>query len=181
MTNAIHGRIRVNLAVKKLKNNGIIAIPTDTIYGLSCLPNNAHKLIKLKNRTNNKGLILIANDLQYFTKYINIETINMLKKKYQQTTSPTTFIVHSKKNITFGVKQTIAVRLVDNKLITMICKLTNSAIISSSVNISGKNNAKTIVKLKVYFGNKIDYIIAPNNCNKPSVIINLITNKKVRI
>ena len=58
---------RIRIAAHYLKK-GVIAHPTDTIYGLGCLANNAEamkKIINLKKRDNNKGFILLASNISF--------------------------------------------------------------------------------------------------------------------
>ena len=60
---------RIRLALHRLKN-GVIAHPTDTIYGLGCLANNPagiKKIIELKKRDMSKGFILLASDTVSYT------------------------------------------------------------------------------------------------------------------
>ena len=62
-----------------------------------------------------------------------------------------------------------------------LCKYTQSALVSTSANISGLKAAKTILELRIYFKNQLDYIIAPNKAeNSPSSIINLQTGERLR-
>jgi len=59
---------RIRLALHHLKK-GVIAHPTDTIYGLGCLANNSagiQKIIELKKRKLNKGFILLASDIAIY-------------------------------------------------------------------------------------------------------------------
>jgi tRNA A37 threonylcarbamoyladenosine synthetase subunit TsaC/SUA5/YrdC len=75
----------------------------------------------------------------------------------------------------------VALRLVNNPLIASLCTLTNSVLVSTSANISGKVVANNTLKLRVYFKNQLDYIISPNaDNNTPSIIINLHTGEKLR-
>ena len=61
------------LALHHLRE-GIIAHPTDTVYGLACLANNPNaikELIDLKKRDLDKGFILLASDVDYVLPYID--------------------------------------------------------------------------------------------------------------
>ena len=64
----------IQLALKYLKI-GVIAHPTDTIYGLGCLANNTiaiQKMSDLKKRDEKKGFILLASDISYLLPYIDL-------------------------------------------------------------------------------------------------------------
>ena len=85
---------RVRLALHHLKT-GVIAHPTDTIYGLGCLANNPsgiQKIIELKNRDINKGFILLASDIGYLLPYIDSHmSKDLLKQISLPLKTPTTF------------------------------------------------------------------------------------------
>ena len=79
---------RVRLALHHLKK-GVIAHPTDTIYGLGCLANNPvgiNKIIELKNRDLSKGFILLASDIRFLMTYID-------SVSYTHLTLPTILLV----------------------------------------------------------------------------------------
>lgn len=59
MTNALHR------AIIALRKSGVIAYPTEAVYGLGCNPqdlNAVQRILQLKQRPAHKGLILIAAD-----------------------------------------------------------------------------------------------------------------------
>ena len=173
-----------SLAAQYLNIGGVVSIPTDTIQGLSCLPNDnnaVNRIITLKQRSINKGLILLASEVKFFADFVN--DVNLLKQ-IEPSNTPTTYLVKANKNINpalIGGFDTVAIRLTTNKLIKDICNKTGSAIVSTSANISGRNTANSILKLKIFFKNELDFIISPENYNnKPSKIINLATGERIR-
>ncbi|MCH9746299.1 MAG: Sua5/YciO/YrdC/YwlC family protein [Proteobacteria bacterium] len=172
-------------AIKALNNGGVISIPTDTIQGLSCLPrfeSAMQRLVDIKQRSDAKGLILLASDLIYIARYVADES--MLIQLAKQTDKPTTYLVkasHQAPKLLLGGHDTIAIRLTKHPLIANLCTQTKSALVSSSANISGSREAKTLLDLRIYFKDELDYIIAPSNAlNSPSSIINLHTGEKLR-
>ena len=71
----IHGssNLRLALAVRALRQSGVIAYPTEAVYGLGCNPLNkqaVHRLLALKQRPEHKGLILIAAHYEQLLPYI---------------------------------------------------------------------------------------------------------------
>ena len=178
---------RVRLALHHLKT-GVIAHPTDTIYGLGCLANNPsgiQKIIELKNRDINKGFILLASDIGYLLPYIDSHmSEDLLKQISLPLKTPTTFLVPKSEELSpllGGDNELLAVRLTSNLLIKFFCEKTNSALISSSANLNGKKVATTKRELKHYFGNQLDYVLPPSGYNsEPSKIINLMTGERLR-
>jgi L-threonylcarbamoyladenylate synthase len=175
--------LKTRVVANILNNGGVVSLPTDTIQGLSCLPfdKSLIRLIELKQRSANKGLILISSNINHFKDYV--EDIELLKQ-IKPSATPTTYLVKASSctsNLLLGGYDTIAIRLTDNPLIKQLCAMTNSALVTTSANISGHHTAQSILKLQVYFKGELDYIIAPNkNTNNPSSIINLHTGKRLR-
>ena len=87
---------KIRLALNHLRT-GVIAHPTDTIYGLACLANNQRAiqtLADLKQREINKGFILLASDIGFLLPYIdpNLD-IELLQKLTKPVDKPTTYLV----------------------------------------------------------------------------------------
>jgi len=178
---------RIRIAAHYLKK-GVIAHPTDTIYGLCCLANNAEamkKIINLKKRDNNKGFILLASNISFLMPYIDSSIgKDLLTKLSLPTKVPTTFLVPKSDEISpllTGKNDLLAVRITSNALIKFFCKRTGSALISTSANLQGKKVATTKRELKRYFGNELEFALPPSMYNsKPSKIINLVTGVRYR-
>jgi L-threonylcarbamoyladenylate synthase len=178
---------RIRLALHHLKK-GVIAHPTDTIYGLGCLANNSfgiRKIIELKKRDISKGFILLASDIGYLLPYIDCQiSEDLLEQLSLPTKSPTTFLVPKSEELPpllAGGNELLAVRITSNPLIKFFCEETESALISTSANLQGKKAASTQRELKSYFGNQLDYVLPPSGYNsEPSKIINLMTGERLR-
>lgn len=179
---AVNANFQTRLAASCLNAGGVISNPTDTIQSLTCLPRFEHsiqKIIQLKQRPNAKGFILLASDIHYFMNFVaNSENLKLIKN----TKIPTTYLLKAKqKSLLTGEFDTIALRLTSHPLIAYLCCATNSALVSTSANLSGRRSATGIVDLKRYFADKLDFIITPQNYNnKPSQIIELQTGKRLR-
>lgn len=172
-------------AAKVLNNGGVISIPTDTIQGLTCLPrfeSSMQRLIDIKRRSSLKGMILLASDATYFAKYVaNPALLNKITCNPGQ---PTTYLLRANtqtSNLLLGGFDTVAVRLTDNPLISSLCAQTQSALVSTSANISGLQVIDSALKLRVYFHDQLDMIVPPTKGdNTPSIIINLQTGERIR-
>lgn len=174
---------KARLAANIMRAGGVVSLPTDTIQGLSCLPffDSLMRLVNLKQRSHNKGLILISSNLDYFIPYVEDAA---LLDKIKLGSVPTTYIVKAHKNtpkMLLGGHDTVAIRLTNNSLIDELCQLTGSALVSTSANLSGYPVAQSSLKLRLYFKGQLDYIIVPVTTNSnPSSIINLHTGEKLR-
>jgi len=175
---------KARLASTYLISGGVISHPTDTIQGLACLPHferAMHRILQLKHRHVNKGLILLANDVRHFVDYVD-DASQLEKIKVGNV--PTTYLLkanrHTSKLLTGGF-DTIALRLTSHVLISKLCQASNSALVSTSANTSGKSCATDVLELNVFFKQELDFIISPRNYNsQPSRIINLQTGERLR-
>jgi len=97
---------------------------------------------------------------------------------------PTTYLLKANQKtskLLTGRFDTIAIRLTNDPLITKLCQASNSALVSTSANTSGKNSATSVLELNVFFKQELDFIITPQNYNNsPSKIINLQTGERIR-
>ncbi|SMN14115.1 TsaC protein (YrdC domain) required for threonylcarbamoyladenosine t(6)A37 modification in tRNA [Bathymodiolus heckerae thiotrophic gill symbiont] len=175
---------QTRLAANTLNLGGVISNPTDTIQGLTCLPKHTHamqKMGRLKRRNPQKGLILLASEVHFFQPFV--QDMDLLVQITPQK-QPTTYLLKTHKNVSAlitGNFDTVAVRLTDNRLIASLCERCNSALLSTSANITGRSAATSIFELNVAFKQELDFIIAPQGYNtQASQIINLQTGERLR-
>lgn len=177
-------KFKTRLAAHYLKSAGVISCPTDTIQSLSCLPNfdcALRQILHLKHRLDSKGLILLASDRRFFVDFV--EDVNLLNKVKIGST-PTTYLLKANQNVNqllIGAFDTIALRLTNHYFISQLCKATNSALVSTSANISGGQCAQTMLDLKIAFNAELDLMITPKIYNnQASKIINGQTGEILR-
>jgi len=179
--------IEKKLALHHLMN-GVIAHPSDTVYGLACLainPSAIKELIDLKKRDLDKGFILLASDVEYVLPYIDANLdVNLINRLGQLTSVPTTYLVpksESASSLISGSSDLVAVRITSNPLVCYFCENTGSALISTSANLQGQKVASNMTELKAYFNESLSYALPPNKYNsEPSIIIDLVTGKRHR-
>jgi L-threonylcarbamoyladenylate synthase len=174
-------------AIEILKKGGIIAYPTEAVYGLGCDPFNESavlRLLELKKRSVAKGLIIIAANWQQLQPYIQpVDTAKMATILSWPT--PITWIfpatMDAPKWVT-GSHTTIAVRVTTHPIANKLCQLFGKPIISTSANLEGKPPAKSADEIKPQFPTGIDIIIPGElgNLDKPTEIREAITGKILR-
>ncbi|MFA6036883.1 MAG: L-threonylcarbamoyladenylate synthase [Legionellales bacterium] len=173
-------------ALSILKNGGIIAMPTDTVYGLHCSPHHlaaVEKIIHLKQRDASKGLILIADCLERFNEFIAPLPENIREKI--RTHPGITWVVPAQKNVSHlitGNFDTVAIRICQQPFIAELSKLLNSPLISTSANISHLPVAINKQEILDMFPNGIDLIIEsdlPRDA-KSSEIWDAFSDEKIR-
>lgn len=178
-------------AVNVLHQGGVIAYPTEAVYGLGCDPKNlsaVKKILDLKQRKKEKGLILIASDFQQLKSYISPleKTIeDKMFDSWQEQRAAITWLVPVDKNISIYLKgqfDTLAVRVSHHPLVKELCDKFSGAIISTSANIATQEAARTAEEVKKIFTNKIDFIIeGETDINaQPSEIRDALTDEIIR-
>jgi len=176
----------LNKAAATCNEGGVIAYPTESVFGLGCDPLNeqaVYKILQLKNRSIDMGLILIASDIEQLTPFIDITAKQ--RKQLTKTTKPITWLVkpsnYTPEWIT-GKHNKIAIRITLHPLCKQLCERTNYPLISTSANPSGHKPAKNRLQVFNYFGNSIDYLLPGKigKLNKPTEIRDLETNKIIR-
>ena len=158
-------------ATDVLLRGGIIAYPTEGVFGLGCLPDDERalrRLLDIKRRDANKGLILIGADAGQFEGWINLPAGKSLPDP--DPTRPTTWIVPPGTRVTEllrGEHENIAVRITTNPTARELCQAINSPLVSTSANLSGKPTARNRFVLQRQFASVVDYIV-PGDCGPAS-------------
>jgi len=144
-----------------LKRGGLIAYPTESCYGLGCDPDNhsaVQRLLRLKQRPQRKGLILIAAGYRQVAHYLLPLTPDQQQKLKTAGAQAITYLMpahHSTPRWLRGAHDTLAVRLTAHKQAAQLCRGVNRALVSTSANRSGQRPAKTYVQCRRLFGRKV--------------------------
>lgn len=182
---------QINQAVEALQQGGIIAYPTEAVFGLGCDPKNisaVKKILAIKQRDKAKGLILIAANFDQIKPYIQTLEKDIEEKlldSWNRSESPITWLVPVKNEISdylTGQFDTLAVRVTKHPLVKELCEEFGGAIVSTSANKSKQEAARSSVQVKQVFKNEIDFILeGETDLNaQPSEIRDALTSKVIR-
>jgi L-threonylcarbamoyladenylate synthase len=144
-----------------LKRGGLIAYPTESCYGLGCDPANRNavlRLLKLKQRPQSKGLILISSHCHQVARYLQALTLDEQAKLQSDGAQAVTYLMptrHSTPRWLRGAHNTLAVRLSAHPFAKQLCRSAGSALVSTSANRSGQRPAKTFAECQRIFGKKV--------------------------
>jgi len=156
----------IEKAKKYLTNNDVVAIPTETVYGLAgnAYSNKAvKKIFSLKKRPLKNPLIVHYCSIKDLKQDCIVnETFNKLYRKFCP--GPLTFVLNKKKNSKLSKyvnanKKTIAVRFPKHKITQNLLSKLNFPLAAPSANISSKLSPVTTADVKEEFGNKIKFIL----------------------
>ena len=173
-------------ALKVLKDGGIILYPSDTIWGIGCDATNdkaVKKIYDLKKRAKSKALIILI--AEYANMYKLLDQVSPNAFKYMHESKPTTVIFDNIKNISkdaIATDGSAAVRLVKDKFCENLILKLGQPIVSTSANLSGRENPKKFTDISMELKNNVDYIVNLRQeeiMDSPSSIIKLYTNGKV--
>ncbi|GGI91859.1 L-threonylcarbamoyladenylate synthase [Shewanella gelidii] len=177
-------------ASSTLDAGGVIAYPTEAVFGLGCDPNNRdaiEKILQLKRRPWEKGLILVASDMQQLDAYVDFSalTLAQLAETQAKWPGPFTFLMPKSKTLLpllCGQFETIAVRVSAHPVVREICDHFGGAIVSTSANHAGEEPALTVAEIESIFEHEIDAVItgALGDNPQPSTIIDIQTGKILR-
>ena len=150
---------------KILKNGGVIAFVTDTVWGLGCLPNNEqaiNKIYEIKGRDRTKPLILMSNKVENLFPYVQNFSINA-KNLIQKYFPGALTIVTEKSELTpFSVtsnKNTVGIRVPNNKFFQELCSIIDGNVLATtSANLSNHPSSKSFEEAKNSIGNLVDIV-----------------------
>ena len=171
-----------------LNKNDCVAIPTETVYGLSAnaySSKSVRKIYTLKKRPRNNPSIVHYSSLNQLKKDCELnKNFTILYKKFCP--GPITFILKLKKKsrisrIVTNNKKTVAVRFPKNKLTQKLLKLLKYPLAAPSANISTKISPVSKDDVKEEFGNKIKFILdgGRSKIGLESTIISLVDKPRI--
>jgi len=172
-------------AAESVADDGVIAYPTDTVYGLGCNPLSEKavtRLLKIKNRDPEKGLILLAAEPQQFSAFIDNKWLDWLTQQKPQ--QPTTYIVpcvETVPNWLTGNRNTLAIRITAEEISRRLC-LKTGAIVSTSANLQGQPPIMDSEGITTQLKHQPDYVIPGkiNASNQSSLIVDAISGNILR-
>ena len=156
----------LKIVSQTLLNNGVAILPSDTLYGFSCIQGRGeHKIEEIKGRGEGKHFLKLALKEQLPLLTPEVPDSNLLS----YWPGPLTLILKGINNPTEGI------RVPDNKFIQNLLEATGEPIISTSVNYSGQPPMTSIEEIIKEFEDKVDLIVDAGVLppSMPSTIIDL--------
>jgi L-threonylcarbamoyladenylate synthase len=178
----------IRQAVALLRAGGVIAYPTETVFGLGCDPDNEAavvRLLKLKQRPIDKGLILIGASVEQFHRYIDPDTFIRLPHVTSSWPGPNTWLMPCKAGTPHWLRgqfDTLAIRVIDHAVATELCRLYSKPIVSTSANIAGQAPALSAEAVRKQFPTGLDLILdaAVGTMGTVSTIRDARTQQRIR-
>ena len=158
--------IHLRQAVNTLKSGGVIAYPTEAVWGLGCDPFNEQAvldLLDLKQRPMAKGLILIAANVEQVEPYLQLLSSEQRQTVVDSWPAAKTWVVPVESSFPIWVRGehlSVAIRVSAHPPVQALCNAFGGAIISTSANLTGKKTAKTTLQIRQQLADGVDYIFS---------------------
>lgn len=175
------------VAVDTLRRGGVVAYPTEAVWGLGCEVHNRHgvqQILDLKQRSPHKGLILVADCMARF-EFILHDLPPELRQTLQASwPGPRTWLVPHRQRLPAwitGQHETVALRVSRHPVVVALCRTLGGPIVSTSANPQGAQAPRFSFQVRRYFGDNVTY--APGRVDRharPSVIRDLISGRVLR-
>jgi L-threonylcarbamoyladenylate synthase len=156
----------VQEAARVLRTGGLVAYPTEAVFGLGCDPRNEaalDRLLKLKGRAQEKGLILIAADAAQLEPWIEALPNDAATRVRATWPGPVTWLIPARPGISArlrGAHTSLAVRVTAHPVAAALARAFGGALVSTSANPSGAPPARDLDALRARFGAAIEYYLA---------------------
>jgi len=168
----------IHQAVRQIAAGGIIAYPTETVYGLGCDPFNGAavlQLLALKQRNIDQGLILVGSHFGQLEALLLPLDPAVRERVASPADTPVTWVLPCLPDTPVwlrGRHSSLAVRITTHPLAAALCDAWGGPLVSTSANVHGRHPASTALAVRLAFNNRLDYILhgATGSGNRPSEI-----------
>jgi L-threonylcarbamoyladenylate synthase len=170
----------IEKGVRILRGGGVIAFPTDTVYGLGADAFNSpavERIYEIKNRPRSQPFpLLIADEKQLSALAEPIpEIVWFLARRFWP--GGLTLVVSKRDSMPSYLASgpTIALRIPDHSVCQILIENLGNPLVGTSANISGERPALTAEEVDQQLGRKIDLIIDGGQCpgGKESTIVDI--------
>ena len=184
---------QIKRAVNLMEQDGVIAYPTEAVFGLGCLPFSTdaiERILQIKNRPWRKGLILVASDIAQIEPFVdeNYHDLLVCFDSYSDPNDPdqpVTWLL-PKSDIVLplvcGDHEKIAIRLCKHPIVKALCDEAQSVIVSTSANRAGYPEMKRTEEVRNKMSQQLDMVVsgAVGGYDCPSKIIDAQTQQVLR-
>jgi L-threonylcarbamoyladenylate synthase len=157
---------RIHRAASCLQSGGVIAYPTEGVWGVGCDPFNedaVYRLLQLKRRPVEKGLILVAGSIKQIEPLLKPLDAAQRELLTQSWPGPVTWLLPDSDQLIppwiKGKFTSVAIRVSAHPPVVQLCAAFDGLIVSTSANPAERAPARTRLRVMTWFGGKLDYIL----------------------
>ena len=161
---------QVEQAITILKQGGIVACPTDTVYGMGAAINiesAVERVFQIKGRPHSRALPILLAEKYQIAEVAKI--VPPLARRLADRFFPGALTIvlpkaDSVSNIVTGGRKTIAIRIADHPIPIAVVRGLGVPIVGTSANLSGSPSALTAEEVRAQLGDRVDMIINGGKC-----------------
>ncbi|KJS09351.1 MAG: tRNA threonylcarbamoyladenosine biosynthesis protein RimN [Gammaproteobacteria bacterium BRH_c0] len=152
---------RIQRAAAVIRSGGVVAYPTEAVWGLGCDPLNRgamDEILRLKGRAERKGVILIASSADQARPFVGDLTDTEWDRLVQPMPSPVTWVVPASDYAPVwitGGRATLALRITRHPVAAALCRAFGAPLVSTSANPQGLPPARNALKVRCYFAEQL--------------------------
>ena len=173
-------------AAAVLRAGGVVAYPTEGVYGLGCIADDeaaVRRILRIKRRDWSMGLVVIVSELGQIRAWTSLPP--GVERLESTDALPLTWILPATGDAPPWIRgrhDGLAVRQTTHPVARALCRATDSALVSTSANLSGHPPVRNRFVLRRLFGRLVDYIVPGElgPASGPSEIRNLGTGQVLR-
>ena len=154
------------VACGHLAQGHVIAYPTGAVWGLGCDPHNrdaVERVVAIKHRSMSKGLILVAASIDQLGTLLDSLSKTELSQLRDTWPGPVTWLIPDSNNEVphwiKGENDSVAIRVSAHPVVRALCLQFGKPLVSTSANIAGSDEIRSLQELKREFSSKVDFIV----------------------
>jgi L-threonylcarbamoyladenylate synthase len=180
--------MQLRAACAALRAGGVIAYPTEGVWGLGCEPRDelaVERLLALKKRDWRKGLILIAADFSQLEPFVHLPSRTAQKRAFSTWPGPATWVFPASDHTPMwisGERDSVAIRVTAHPVAKALCEAYGGPIVSTSANRAGHPAARSATQVRLEFPGQLDALLpgALGGRDSPTVIRDVISGLILR-
>lgn len=178
----------IERAVEVLRRGGVVAIPTDTVYGLAASlehPLAVERIFSIKGRSETKAIPVLISDIEAFERLTGELTAAARRLAERHWPGALTIVVAASDAVPDAVRRdgtTVGVRMPDSADALAIIAASGGALAVTSANRSGGAEARSAGEVRIKLGNRVDFVVdgGPTDSAPPSTVVDA-TSDDVRV
>lgn len=180
----------IRLACEALRRGELILYPTDTVWGIGCDATRSDavkKIFELKQRADNKALIVLVDDVNILNRYVD-EIPEVAFDLIELSEKPITIVYDRGRNLApelLGEDGSVGMRVTHENFSQRLCKAFRKPIVSTSANISGMPTPIIFNQISDEIKGAMGYIVSARQNEQtphaPSSVVKLSSNGTIKI
>jgi len=165
MTSSAGVSLRIRRAARCIRAGGVVAYPTEAVFGIGCLPDDdaaLARVLRIKRRSWRKGMLIVGGSLEQIDRWAMLERSPLLDTILEGWPGPNTWVLPARPCAPMqltGGRHTIAVRYTAHPIAAELCHQAGSALVSTSANTSGRPPLARAVDVRRTLGRVLDDVL----------------------